>query len=119
MSKSPTQLSFVSKCTGYLNFYDFTNSHYTHEALRDWEPYLELNQTRVAIHVEGVQYLAESRTVYENLHSDIIKSMEPNFTALIPHYKVMVYVGNLDMLVGPAQVNALLEKKGKILKDQE
>ena len=38
--------------------------------------------------------------------------MAANLTALIPHYKVMLFVGNLDMLVGPAQVNKMLENPG-------
>jgi hypothetical protein len=64
--------------------------------------------------VGNLKFWESNETVFKKLSTDIILSMAENFTALIPHYKVMLYIGNLDMLVGPAQVNAMLENPGNI-----
>ncbi len=93
----------------------FYNFLYSKEYLEsNYTDYLELNQTRNALHVGNLTFWESNDTVFQKLSTDIILSMADNFTALIPHYKVMLFVGNLDMLVGPAQVNAMLENPGNI-----
>ena len=74
--------------------------------------YLNLDQTKKAIHA-GVYN--NGRDSYEKLLEDIVKSVEPNFTALIDKYKVMLYVGNMDNIAGVVQINGMLENPGQII----
>ena len=99
-----------------MNFYNFLQSNFTGDKeIDNYENYLKLNQTRIALHVEGVKYWVGNETVFKKLSSDIILSVMENMTALIPNYKVMLFVGNLDMIIGPAQINTMLENKGKFI----
>ena len=69
--------------------------------------------------MEGVKYWVSNLTVAQKMRSDIMQTMEPNMTALIPNYKVMLFVGNLDMIIGPAQISTMLENKGNFILREE
>ena len=60
----------------------------------------------------NVEFWNANKTVNVKLISDTMVSVMDRMTALIPKYKVMLFVGNLDMGIGPAQINKMLENKG-------
>ncbi|XP_054152814.1 probable serine carboxypeptidase CPVL [Oppia nitens] len=78
------------------------------------DKYLAQQSVRKAIHIgsDGVVYNMTSRLVFRNLFEDITRSAEPNLTALIDNgYKVLLFTGNLDIIVGVESTNGLLLNK--------
>ncbi len=76
--------------------------------------YLNLNSTRDALHVGCITYNMHNSTVNINLLEDIFKSVKPWFTALINNYKVLLYNGNLDIIVALPLTENFLKNLGKV-----
>ena len=110
--KRTTGQSLAANLTGYERLYNLLLSRPYANITNDYEytkRYINLNQTKKAIHA-GVYDTSDDS--YDKLVADVIKTVEPNFTALIDKYKVMLYVGNLDTIVGVDRVNGMLENPG-------
>jgi vitellogenic carboxypeptidase-like protein len=56
----------------------------------------------------------EYHSKYLNLREDIFKSVKPWFTALINNYKVLLYNGNLDIIVALPLTENFLKNLGKV-----
>ena len=109
---SPEGPDLASNLTGYDRLYNLLYSDLAAHIGNDYEyakRYINLNQTKKAIHA-GVYDTSDDS--YDKLVADVIKTVEPNFTALIDKYKVMLYVGNMDTIVGVDRVNGMLENPG-------
>jgi hypothetical protein len=103
----------ASNLTGYDQLYNLYYSNLEHfygSTYQDVNRYVNSTETRNALHAGFYDNGSDS---YDKLRADIIKSVEPNFTALIDNdYKVLLFVGNLDNIVGVDRVNAMLENPG-------
>nr|CAI5869722.1 unnamed protein product [Callosobruchus analis] len=68
--------------------------------------YLNKSETRRAIHVGNVTF--GSTKVHDNLHEDMPKSMTPWFIEVVNNYRVLLYSGQLDIIVAyPLTINLL------------
>lgn len=61
--------------------------------------FIRQEQTEKALHVDKDSFILHRTKVFNDLIPDIMRSMEKNFTELIDKYKVMLYVGNFDILI--------------------
>ncbi len=64
---------------------------------QDYADYVNLADTRSAIHVGDVQF-GDDGEVYNNLIGDIVKSQRETVEALLEEYPVMFYNGNNDIV---------------------
>lgn len=68
--------------------------------------FLQQSNIRTAIHVGNAQF--EGEPVYENLQEDILKSITPWLAELICNYRVLLYSGQMDIIVAyPTTLNFL------------
>lgn len=64
-------------------------------------PFLDQPEVRKAIHVGNLSYDGVSMTVHEYLYEDMAKSVKPWIEELLnSDYKVMIYNGQLDVIIG-------------------
>lgn len=106
--------SLVKKMSNYYNLYDLSQISKGFETIEYmlFQEYIDLNQTRRALHVGYEPYKHYSATVYNRLIPDFMTSVQTNFTELIAGYKVMLFVGNFDILVSVDAINGILENPG-------
>lgn len=100
--------SVFKKLTGfdfyfnYLYTQDPTNSDY-------FSQYIQRPDVRKAIHVGNRTFGVESKKVEEHLMEDITQSVTFFVSDLLQHYKVLIYNGQLDIIVAyPLTENYLL-----------
>ena len=77
-----------------------------------FEKYLNKVKTQEAIHVGCVKYSSGNETVEEYLTDDQFDSVKPWFTTLINNYKVMIYSGQLDIIVAVTLTENFLKNLG-------
>ncbi|KAJ1488424.1 Alpha/Beta hydrolase protein [Baffinella frigidus] len=65
---------------------------------------------RAALHVGSVPFGTNATDCEMSLKADFMRSMVPEMVALIPHYKVLIYSGSLDIIVGAPLTDAFLSK---------
>ncbi len=80
--------------------------------LEYYSEYLNLNKTQNALHVGCVTFNDFNATIFEILRKDIYKSVKPWFQTLINNYKVMLYNGNLDIIVALPLTENFLKNLG-------
>ncbi len=80
--------------------------------LEYYSKYLNHNKTRDALHVGCVTFNDFNATVFEILRKDIYKSVKPWFQTLVDNYKVMLYNGNLDIIVALPLTENFLKNLG-------
>lgn len=93
----PSSLFGIS--TGFQNVYDFLLSSDTDSSTED-EYLVELindENFRRSIHVGNIEF--DDPLVSENLHEDIPKSIAPWISELLNNYRILIYNGQLDILV--------------------
>ena len=116
MFGQPNSPSALSKYAGYQNVYSFLTSSnvQVYEELKYFPNYLNQNNTKNALHVGNAHFEVVSAQVQSKLRDQFMKSVEPNLTALIDgNYKVLLFNGNLDIIVGVTSLNGILENKGQ------
>lgn len=64
-----------------------------------YAPFLQTTRVRKAIHVGTVPFSDFNTTVYDKLNADQMVSVKPWFTALLERYKVLLYSGQLDVII--------------------
>ncbi|XP_050298927.1 venom serine carboxypeptidase-like [Anthonomus grandis grandis] len=68
----------------------------------DWENFIVQDRVRKALHVGNQQYSTINMDVYNGLFADITKSVAPWVSELLSHYRVLIFNGQLDIIVGYA-----------------
>jgi len=88
---------------------DYDNLMYTNEpADYNWyAEYVTEPQVRAAIHVGDATFWNGS-TCEMNLLNDFMKSYKPELTVLMNNYKVLIYSGQLDIIIGAPLTEAFL-----------
>jgi len=92
--------------------YDYDNSQNTQQpaSFALFAEFLDLAGTRSALHVGNVPFGTNASDVERALSADFMRSMVPEMQTLIPHYKVLIYSGNLDIIVGEPLTEAFMSK---------
>ncbi|XP_078572238.1 putative serine carboxypeptidase CPVL [Branchiostoma floridae x Branchiostoma japonicum] len=88
-------------------FYNITGSNDHYNFLRTEEPpeqdyyvdYLALPEVRKAIHVGNLTF-HDGTEVQKHLLQDFLKSVKPWVATIMENYKVLIYNGQLDIIVG-------------------
>lgn len=90
--------TYFFNITGTTNYFNFLDPVYPPNP---FDQYLNLNTTRSKIHVGSVPYASGNSTVEAYLINDWMKSVAPILPPLLENYKVMIYNGQLDIILGP------------------
>lgn len=105
---SADKLSLFTKLTGYTFYFNFLHSNDTKDEdyMSEW---VQRADVRKAIHVGNVTFSVENKKVEEHLKSDIMKSAAYIVKDLLQHYRVLIYNGQLDIIVAyPLTENYLM-----------
>ena len=90
--------SLFTNLTGY-NYY-FNYLHTSDSDNQDWmSEWIQQADVRRAIHVGNSSFHTEDKKVEEHLKSDIMQSLAVLIADLVDHYKVLIYNGQLDIIV--------------------
>lgn len=66
--------------------------------------------TRQALHLGSVPYWVYNSTVQDYMIPDFMTSIDPFLIPVMEHYRVMIYSGQLDIILGPALTEKYLHQ---------
>lgn len=90
--------SLFKNLTGYDFYFNYlhTKDNDDIDYMSEW---IQRVDVRRAIHVGNCSFHTEADTVERHLTNDITRSMAIAVVDLLPHYKVLIYNGQLDIIV--------------------
>ncbi|KAF8766514.1 putative serine carboxypeptidase CPVL like protein [Argiope bruennichi] len=92
--------------TGMNFYYNFLISE-TPKEFSYFQTYVEKPQFRNALHIGNLTF-QNGETVQKYLLMDVMKSVKPKVAVIMDHYRVMMYNGQLDIIIPyPATLNFL------------
>lgn len=97
--------TFYTNCTGMTNYYNFVDPSYPPNP---WQLFLNLPSTQAALHVKPGLYRQYNETVEEYLIDDWMRSMAWAMPTLLESYRVLVYNGQNDIILGPPPMENFL-----------
>ncbi|CAK9812743.1 Venom serine carboxypeptidase [Anthophora plagiata] len=103
--------SLYTNLTGFKYYFNYLQTQDTNESdyMVDW---LQRADIRKAIHVGNCTFNVESQKVEEHLKADVMKSIAVLVADLVQHYRVLIYNGQLDIIVAyPLTENYLQQLK--------
>lgn len=92
---SPSLFKNLTGFDFYFN-YLYTNDPSDANAMAEW---IQKAEVRKAIHVGNCSFNVENKKVEEHLKGDVMQSLAILITDLTKHYKVLIYNGQLDIIV--------------------
>ncbi|GJQ71735.1 hypothetical protein Trydic_g11428 [Trypoxylus dichotomus] len=106
--------SVFKNLTGFDNYYNYLVSHDPDAEMQAMGKYIQSTEVRHAIHVGNNTFNGVAQTVEVNLMLDIMQSVAPWISELLNHYRVLIYNGQLDIIVAyPLTLNFLQNLKFK------
>jgi len=99
--------SFFTNCTGTVDYYNYLNT----VSPKDFDYYSQLlsqPEVRLAIHVGDLPYHS-GETVEKFLMSDVMQSAKLYLSDIMNYYKVLLYSGQLDVIVAVPLTEAMLQ----------
>ncbi len=106
------KITYFKNTTGFQSYYNILFS----ESQPDFEYYAKyLNQpkARFALHVGCMPFRPSNGTVFKHLVEDTYKSVKSWFATLIDNYRVLLYSGNLDIIVALPLTDNFLKNLGE------
>lgn len=100
--KYPT---YFTNITGTTNYFNIMMPQYPSDP---FGKFLDLPSTRAQLHVGDRRYWGYNSTVEQHLIPDWMRSVANILPTLLENYKVLIYNGNLDIILGPAQTETFL-----------
>lgn len=98
--------SYFTNATGFHFYFNYLKNENTDKDL--WAAYIQRDYVRKAIHVGNNTFNIENSKVENNLKEDIMQSVAPWISALLSKYRVLIYNGQLDIIVAyPLTINYL------------
>ncbi|XP_031827674.1 venom serine carboxypeptidase [Nomia melanderi] len=90
--------SLFKNLTGFDFYFNYLYNEDPSKAdyMSEW---LQKPESRKAIHVGNCSFNVEAKTVEEHLKGDVMQSLAILITDLTKHYKVLIYNGQLDIIV--------------------
>jgi vitellogenic carboxypeptidase-like protein len=103
---------YPSLFVNVTGMYDYDNNQNTQPpaSFSLYSQFLDSPETRKALHVGTTPFGLNSSDAEKALQADFMRSMVPELQTLIPHYKVLIYSGNLDIIVGAPLTEAFMSK---------
>ncbi|KAK9877391.1 hypothetical protein WA026_017787 [Henosepilachna vigintioctopunctata] len=112
--------SLFKKVTGFDNHLNFLYPLSPQEELDRMSKYIQKADVRAAIHVGDVPFQTKNVKVEFHLILDIMQSVAPWISELLNYYRVLIYNGQLDILVPyPSTENYLKHLKFRGSKEYE
>lgn len=99
--------SFFTNVTGSTNYYNYMMSG-PYQGIQYYNQYLALPEVRKAIHVGNLPY-NDGSTVEKKLEGDILNTVKPWLAEIMNYYKVLIYSGQLDIIVAAPLTEAMLQ----------
>ncbi|KAK7864314.1 hypothetical protein R5R35_009568 [Gryllus longicercus] len=90
-------LAKIGGLTGFSSYYNYLYAN-GESFGGDFSSYIQQSHVREAIHVGNAEF-HDDRTVGRNLMEDFMQSVKPWIEELLEHYRVLVYNGQLDIIV--------------------
>ncbi|XP_018568417.1 venom serine carboxypeptidase-like [Anoplophora glabripennis] len=104
--------SLFKNVTGFNNYFNFLYPETPSKELDYMVKYVQRTDIRAAIHVGNSTFHSEDQTVELNLVSDVMQSVAPWISELLSNYRVLIYNGQLDIIVAyPLTINYLQNLK--------
>ncbi|XP_030744973.1 venom serine carboxypeptidase-like [Sitophilus oryzae] len=92
--------SLFKNITGFDNYFNFLYPIDPLDIdLRNMAKYLQRSDIRAAIHVGNTSFSTETEVVEKNLMFDVMQSIAPWISDLLNNYRVLIYNGQLDIIV--------------------
>jgi len=90
--------SLFHNLTGFDYYFNylFTKDGNDSDWMSEW---IQRADVRHAIHVGNSTFHVETKTVEEHLKEDVMQSIVPLLTDLLQHYRVLIYNGQLDIII--------------------
>ncbi|XP_063977154.1 venom serine carboxypeptidase-like [Diachasmimorpha longicaudata] len=90
--------SLFENLTGFNFYFNYLKTHDSEEA--DWiSEWIQMPDVRKAIHVGNCSFQFEANEVENHLKNDITRSEADKVAILAEHYRVLIYNGQLDIIV--------------------
>lgn len=105
--------SYFTNITGFTYYLNILQSKPPNN-LSYFVKLLNKREIQSAIHVGCVQYSNSNNTVEDYLTDDQFDSVKPWFTTIIDNYKVLIYNGQLDIIVAVTLTENFLKNLGLI-----
>lgn len=98
---------YFKNITGFDNHYNYLHSKLPKQ-LNNFVAFVQTPVVRDAIHVGNLPFMDSSKIVGAHLFEDIAKSVKPWLATLMEAYKVLIYSGQLDIIIPyPLTVNMI------------
>lgn len=108
--------SIYSSKTGLNNEYNYLKDY--DDDPTEWENFLKRDNVQKAIHARSQNYSAINYDVYQALNADMTKSVANYVIELLDHYRVLVYNGQMDIIVSYASTVNYLQNLNFTAADQ-
>ncbi|XP_028171382.1 venom serine carboxypeptidase-like isoform X2 [Ostrinia furnacalis] len=92
-----TNFSYFKSYTGFTDYYNFLKTD-NDDDMSIFTDLLQNDKLRHSIHVGGLPFNS-GEEVQIHLAFDILKSVAPDITELLSHYRILFYNGQLDIIV--------------------
>ncbi|XP_067648755.1 probable serine carboxypeptidase CPVL isoform X3 [Haliotis asinina] len=99
--------SFTANVTGLIDHYNFLRTEEP-AAFNYYGPFLARPDVRRAIHVGNLTY-NDGNAVEKHLMNDVMQSVKPWIATLMDNYKVLIYNGQLDIIIAVPLTEAWLQ----------
>lgn len=100
--------SLFKNVTGFGTYFNYLLSNDTANRIAYMGKYIQRSDIRASIHVGNVTFNGIATDVEVNLMEDIMQSVAPWIVELLKNYRVLMYNGQLDIIVAyPLTVNFL------------
>jgi len=97
--------TYFTNITGTLNYFNFLDPDYPPNP---YPQYLNLRDTRAKIHVGNITFWDYNITAEKYLIGDWMVSVKPWLEVLLDNYKVLIYNGQNDIILGAPIVENFL-----------
>lgn len=101
-------ISFKIRQLGYSQFLDVMEPNYNLSAYTDVHKFIQNETTRNAIHVGSKSFQHEKRVLFY-FRNDLFKSVSNDLSILLKNYRILLYSGQYDLVVPPAQIERVIE----------
>lgn len=99
--------SLYANATSLPDYYNFMTPTYPIIPFPLW---LNAPENRAALHLGSVPYWVYNATVQEYMIPDFMYPMDEFLIPLLEHYRVLIYSGQLDIILGPALTEKYLHQ---------
>ncbi|XP_024084194.1 venom serine carboxypeptidase-like [Cimex lectularius] len=90
--------TLFNNLTGYEFYFNFLHTK-DYNPNGDFRKYVQKDFVRRTIHVGGLRFQDGNKVVRKFLKSDVVKSIKPWFEVLVEKYKILLYSGQLDIII--------------------